>query len=285
MSGPKCIDMRGMKFGMLSVLELYEYSADSPYQKSQPTRWHCSCDCGNKVVAIAAALRSGRTTNCGRKSHPIRRGRRWTKAYSSWSSMLNRCNNPKNIGYAKYGGRGVAVCDRWLKFENFLADMGEPPQGKTLDRYPDVNGNYEKSNCRWATPKEQARNRRSTRMFSINGVERSLPEWCEIFEQPYGAVQGRVRMGLDVEAALLAVDIGHGRGKMGVQLISLRNWAQALFGEQMPHRHTLRNWVNGGKIRPMPIKMGRSYFCRPDAQYVGPNADEINGMANGSKTA
>ncbi|MGF7131977.1 putative site-specific integrase-resolvase [Paraburkholderia sp. EB58] len=69
---------------------------------------------------------------------------------------------------------------------------------------------------------------------------------------------------------------------MAAQLIPLHEWAKALLGEKMPHRHTLRNWVNGGKIRPMPVKVGRSYFCRPDAQYVDPVADQINRMANGS---
>ncbi|WGS53519.1 excisionase [Paraburkholderia sp. D15] len=72
---------------------------------------------------------------------------------------------------------------------------------------------------------------------------------------------------------------------MAAQLIPLRTWAETLFGEHVPHRHTLRNWVNGGKIRPMPIKVGRSYFCRPDAKYVDPIADEINRMTNGSKAA
>ena len=82
-----------------------------------------------------------------------------TPTYITWQHMLQRCNNPKHHAWARYGGRGVSVCHRWHTFENFLADMGERPNGKTLDRFPNNDGNYEPSNCRWATPKQQVNNR------------------------------------------------------------------------------------------------------------------------------
>jgi hypothetical protein len=87
-------------------------------------------------------------------------GMNGTPTHRCWRSMLARCNG----AHPNYGGRGIKVCKRWLKFENFLADMGERPEGKTLDRYPDNDGNYKPGNCRWATPKEQTNNRRPSRI-------------------------------------------------------------------------------------------------------------------------
>lgn len=100
-----------------------------------------------------------------------------TGTYTSWQAMLERCGNPKFFAYERYGGRGIKVCDRWKSFVNFLADMGERPDGKTLDRYPDNNGNYEPGNCRWATRKEQSQNTSSTKFLTLDGETLSLSEW------------------------------------------------------------------------------------------------------------
>jgi hypothetical protein len=99
--------------------------------------------------------------------HGARVGDQWSTTYRSWQNMKKRCRDPNGNRFDYYGGRGVRVCKRWrlygVGFMNFLADMGERPPGTTLDRYPDKNGNYEPGNCRWATPEQQARNRRPRR--------------------------------------------------------------------------------------------------------------------------
>jgi len=91
--------------------------------------------------------------------HGVASKRNRTGAYQSWMAMRQRCNNPNSDWYHRYGGRGIKCCERWNEFGNFLADMGERPEGMTLDRFPNVDGNYEPGNCRWATAKQQADNK------------------------------------------------------------------------------------------------------------------------------
>lgn len=131
--------------------------------------WLCRCDCGVERKVVAGNLCSGISKSCGcRKIEQIRKaqfkhGRNTSDpTYQVWTSMRNRCRNPKCQRYDRYGGRGIKVCERWESFENFLADMGERPNDLQLDRR-DNDGNYEPSNCRWATRGEQARNRSNSR--------------------------------------------------------------------------------------------------------------------------
>lgn len=123
-----------------------------------------------------------------------------SSTYSAWQKMKERCGNPSCDSYPTYGGRGIQVCPRWQKFENFLADMGERLDGMQLDRI-DSNGNYEPGNCRWASPKQQARNRRSNRLITFIGEKKSLAQWCEDFGLKYHTVWQRLRTGDSLQRA------------------------------------------------------------------------------------
>jgi hypothetical protein len=128
-----------------------------------------SCGCFAKETA--RKLLSG---NQHRKTHDLSN----SETYKSWSGMKARCENPNHIEYPRYGGRGIKVCESWLSFDNFLYDMGIRPEGCSIERI-DNDGNYELRNCRWATNKEQARNRRNSRMLTIDGVTQTVVEWSE----------------------------------------------------------------------------------------------------------
>lgn len=151
-------DLTGMKFGRLTVIGRCGQTS------SGNAKWECECECGNSTVSQSFHLRSGQTQSCGclqrelTSKRAVRHGMSRTPTWNSWDAMVARCYRKTHGAYEKYGGRGITVCERWLRFENFYADMGDRPPGKTLDRI-NSNGNYESDNCRWATYVEQSLNR------------------------------------------------------------------------------------------------------------------------------
>jgi hypothetical protein len=209
----------GTRFTRLVVVKRVENSKDGR------ASWLCACDCGKKSVVIGKSLRNGNTRSCGclhreiisqkmkqraeemgkewglaKLRHGHRRGRHSSPTYESWCGIISRCGNEQRKDYHHYGGRGIKVCERWLTFDNFLADMGEKPTGMSIGRI-DNNGNYEPSNCRWETHRQQMRNRRGNRIVTAFGKTGCLADFTEHFKVSYSAVLSRLRIGWSVERA------------------------------------------------------------------------------------
>ena len=167
-------DLRGQKFGRLTVIECVGVNSRNNLL------WKCRCSniddngeehCGKETTVISSSLISNKTQSCGCYCRErllesnIKHGKCGSGEYITWCSMIERCSNHNNKSYKYYGGRGIIVCDRWRhSFENFYEDMGDRPEGMTIDR-EDNDGNYEPSNCRWATIEEQCYNKRTTPKF------------------------------------------------------------------------------------------------------------------------
>lgn len=194
---PAAIDITGQRYGRLTVIRS---SGHVQAGKELKRAWECLCDCGATLRVATSALRTGNTSSCGclhneqlairSTRHGASRGRDGTRTYSSWEAMKSRCNNPKNIGWDNYGGRGIRVCDQWNKsFEAFLDDMGKCPPGHSIDRI-NPNGNYEPGNCRWLLGALQNRNTRAVIRVAFNGKMIPLTEACEYSGVKISSVRG-----------------------------------------------------------------------------------------------
>jgi hypothetical protein len=175
-------DITGQRFGRLTV----EKRVPRPSSVSKrATYWLCRCDCKSVLVVRQDALTTGNTQSCGcgtvdaTRLRSITHGLSGTTTYTVWWRMRQRCEDQNDAAYHDYGGRGITVCARWHSFESFLEDMGERPEGLTIERINN-DGSYEPSNCRWATRTEQGRNKRSNRLLTYGGETRPLSEWAEI---------------------------------------------------------------------------------------------------------
>lgn len=196
--GLKRKDLVGKRFGKLVVV-----SFDRTCEERHRTFWNCVCDCGEKKSIRGDSLKSGKVVSCGcygtsriglvNRSH----GFSQTRLYNKYQQMLKRCYSSDSVEYSNYGGRGIYVCDRWLGasgFLSFLEDMGECPEGKSIDRINN-EGPYSPDNCRWASKKEQARNRRGNVFLEYNGERKCMSEWCELFNLPYQATRSSINSG------------------------------------------------------------------------------------------
>lgn len=197
-------DMIGKSFGKLTVVSCVGKN------KHRQLMYECLCECGNKSVVVGNDLRSGHTTNCGcvRKQKLVERnykhGGRYTRLYSIWRSMLNRCNNPKNINYKYYGGKGITVCDEWVRdfsvFQEWALSNGYV-EGLTIDRINN-NESYCPSNCHFITMFDQSRNKSTTHNITINGVQHCLTDWANIMGISEGTICTRIRRGWSEEVAV-----------------------------------------------------------------------------------
>lgn len=204
-SHPNRIDLTGRRFGRLVAATCLGRLDDGH------TWWHCKCDCGGSKNIRYQMLARGEAKSCGcfRRERGVIQGRSTAKhgmyrtpEYAVWSSMRQRCMVPTNKDYAQYGGRGITVCDRWSSFVNFLADMGKRPTPEhSIDR-KDNNGPYSPDNCRWATRKEQQRNRRCNRLLTLKGRTASIAAWAEELQIPWVRLYSQVSRGWD-EAKIL----------------------------------------------------------------------------------
>lgn len=201
----KFIDLTGKQFGRLVVIHRICNN------KRENIQWLCNCDCGKEKIIAGTSLKSGVTKSCGclQKEITIKRltkhshtkNGQTSKTYSTWIDMIQRCTNPNSKDYHNYGGRGITVCKKWMKFENFLKDMGESPEKHQIDR-ADNNKGYCKLNCRWATRKEQQRNTRANHMITFGGKTQCLAAWAEELKISYQTLHARLRRKWSIEKAL-----------------------------------------------------------------------------------
>lgn len=187
----------GERFGKLTVIGLDD-------KGTRKTYWVCQCDCGNIKSIRSDALVSNITKSCGclkkeqdkvnlTANHSHKQSR--TRLYTIWQGMKDRCCNPHNVRYERYGGRGIKVCDEWKNgFQNFYnwAIENGYSENLTIDRI-DNDGDYSPRNCRWANLKEQSRNRSTNINITIGNATKTLTEWCEIFKLDYNTIEARYK--------------------------------------------------------------------------------------------
>lgn len=200
------LDLTGKIFNYLRVVKRHKH------KNAAYVEWACRCVCGKTIYLPPYKLISGHPQSCGCKKDYLigiantRHGHtkdKISRTYNTWSSMKARCNNLKSNNAKHYGRKGIRVCDRWSSFPNFLKDMGEKPDGMTLERI-DSKGNYSPQNCRWATYTEQANNKSSNRIVLYKGTKDTLANACRKANVDYHMVHRRIQKGWAIEDAIYA---------------------------------------------------------------------------------
>lgn len=212
----------GDVYGRLTALggPIWRFKGDIP-------RWVCRCDCGEIRDVPRARLLSGVVNSCGclkrdvagallrrrRTTHGDYKNKQCTLEYRAWSSMMTRCTNPNYCKWNRYGGRGISICQRWLRYQNFLDDMGRKP-GKqySLDRINN-DGDYEPGNCRWATPLEQSNNRSSCIFVEWDGRCLTIKQWAKALGLKPLTLSYRLKQGWPISEALTSPLLPNGRSR------------------------------------------------------------------------
>lgn len=218
------------------------WAIQSKFRVAQRIFTVANCTCGEVRIVDYTSMKNGQSHSCGCQrveslsdmwlmhGESGNAGGNRTTEYSTWASMIHRCYTQGSSGYENYGGRGIQVCDEWRRsYKAFLADMGRKPSPlHSLDRFPDVNGNYEPSNCRWATAKEQANNRRNSFMVTIGDETKAIQDWAS----EIGIVSGntawqRIRKGWDAEKALRtpSFDVNRKFVTVGSETKTVQEWS------------------------------------------------------------
>lgn len=189
----KPVDLTGQRIGKWSVVR------EGTKSNWDRRRWVCRCECGREQLVNAGDLQKGESLGCkycANREKKVTHGMTKTPTFVSWTRMLQRCYNSKYNRFNDYGGRGITVCDRWRdSFETFFKDMGERPRGLTLERI-DNNGNYDPDNCRWATPKEQAENRRNNVWIEWQGETKTQADWARQLGVSNGFINYYLKRGI-----------------------------------------------------------------------------------------
>jgi len=196
-------NLQGFYFGSLTVLDLSK-------SKGNGAMWLCQCKCGTQKTIRASDMVQGKIKSCGcetiermSKSHTTH-GMKNTKTYRTWQAMKNRCNRINQ----DYSCRGITYDERWESFENFYLDMGEVPEGMSIDRI-DVNGNYTKENCRWATREQQANNTRANIFIEWNGKRQTRTQWERELNMKPTTLKKRLQKGWSLEKAMTPIAEGN----------------------------------------------------------------------------